>query len=870
MRKAFLTAAVLGWIVLGFVSALPTGAGAPSPFSWTDHLDYESLAEMESGGWTINAPDHTFLNQSSVVLEMTGEPPTSISQRLFPSGIYDWMAEVRGMWTEGSGGGIGVNVVTENHSYGWSLDGWYSTFILYLDSTVVMEFGSITLERYQWYVIAMEMVDGDLSFYLNGEFVNSYTESSPPSQAVGMDSVSPYLSSTQYDYYHFEGKESGSAPSTWASWRAVIGGMDSDVGYSAAPSGDGGYALLGVTRPVGGGPYDAFLVRVDFAGNVLWSHTYDRGSTDFSYAIVNCSDGGFVITGGAYNSRLGQYQAWLFKVDANGTLVWDRLLGNGTQDVGFSLTKTADGGYAVAGYKNGTDVYLIKTNSTGITEWERTYGGAGNDWGKCVIQTLDGGYAISGWTTSYSSSAQAYIVRTSADGTVLWENHFGNGTSYSYGLVEMLDGGFVLSGHTNGMGGGLMDLYAVRTDSSGDRIWERAYGGGADDYGYSVFRVDGGLVFGGATSSFDSTYSKIYLVGTDEAGNMLWSAYLGFSNVTVTGSVAIHNPDGSFLAIGNTNTYTSGSDDLFAMRVAGGASQILPSTGNDLFQEAAGPVAAVIVGTGIGLLVVAAAGSGNAALSVASSKAATTASGAKTSMIRGFRFGMIEEFVTGYLKSHVAWKLFKVMGKMEPEKGIAQERQKLLFGFHYFELAAIVFASVVLGITFMIAGKLDLLRPDLVLLYVVFAGLVLIVDDLTHRYVAKRYKAVTEYQFWLLGSVIMFVTAFFFGSVFALPARTVINDTEKMSKKQRAIIYGAGPLMSFLIFVAFLALIPLGGGLVGLATLGASMHLLSAVYSFMPFDPMDGNKVYKWRRPVWLLAFVPLLVLYFAMVIWVF
>ena len=823
---------------------------------------------MEAGGWTINTPAHTFLNHSSVVLEFI-DPATSISHRGLPSGIYDWRAEVRGMWTEGSGGGIGVNAVTENHSYGWSLDGWYSTFILYRDSAVVMEFGSITLERYHWYVMAMEMRSGNLSFYLNGVFINSYAESSPPSQAMGMDSVSPWQSSTQYDYYHFEAVESGNGPSTWASWRDVVGGPGSDVGYSAASSGDG-YALLGVTRPVGGGLFDAFLVRVDFAGNVLWSHSYDRGSADYSYAIVSSSDGGFVITGGAYNSTLGQYQVWLFKVDANGNLVWDRLLGSGTQDAGFSLTKTLDGGYAITGYKNGTDVYLIKTDSSGITEWERTYGGAGTDWGKCVIQTLDGGYAISGWTMSYSTSAQAYIIRTSVDGTMLWENHFGNGTSYSYGLVEMPDGGFVLSGHTDGMGSGLMDFYALRTDANGNRVWENTYGGSADDYGFSVFRVDGGLVFGGASSSFDPTYSKIFIVGTDEDGSMLWSSYLGISNVTVTGTIAIHNSDGSFLAIGNTNTYNSGSDDLFAMRVAGGTGLILPPAGNDIFQEAAGPVAAVLVGSGIGLLAVALASSGNALMATASSKAATTVGGTKSSIVRGFRFGMIEDFITGYLKTHTAGKLFKAMGKIEPEKGVAQQRSPVLFGFHYLELAAITFASVVLGITFMIAGKLDLLRPDLVLLYIFFAGLVLIVDDLTHRYMAKRYKAVTEYQFWFLGSVIMFVTALFVGSVFALPARVVINDTEKLSKKQRAMIYGAGPLMSFTIFVAFLALIPLGGAVVGLAILGASMHLLSAVYSFMPFDPMDGNKVYRWRRLVWLMAFAPLLVLYFAMVIWVF
>jgi len=845
-------------------------AGAPSTFSWTDHMDYASLAEMGAGGWTINTPDHTFLNQSSVVLEFV-EPPTTINHRGFPSGIYDWKAEARGMWTTGSGGSVGVAVVTGGHSYGWTFDGWYSNFKLYRDSGTPLEFGSQSLLRYTWYIMTMEKVGNTLSLYLNGMLMNTYVDDDSHYQAVGMDSISPWMSATQYDYYHFEAVESGNLPNVWASWRDVVGGSLSDVGYSAAPSGDGGYALLGVTKPVGGALFDAFLVRVDYAGNVLWRHNYDRGSADYSYAIVNSSDGGFVIAGGAYNASLSQYQVGLFKVDANGTLVWDRLLGNGTYDVAFSLAKTADGGYVVTGYKNGADLYLIKTNATGITEWQRTYGGTGNDWGKCVIQTSDGGYAISGWTQSYSSSPQAYIVRTTSDGTMVWENHFGNGTSYAYGLVEMPDGGFVLSGHTNGMGSGLTDFYAVRTDAVGSLVWEKAYGGSADDYGFSVFRVGGGLVFGGATSSFGLTYSKIYMVATDESGNMQWNAYLGLANVTVTGSVAIHNPDGSFLAIGNTNIYNSGTDDLFAMRIGGGAGAApsIPAS-KDILEEVASPAAAVAVGIGVGLLAVAMAGAGNAAVATVSGNATTSASGTKSSFIRGFRFGMIEEFVTGYLKSHVAWKLFKHMGKVEPEKGIVQEWKAVFLSFSFYELAAIAFASIILGVTFMIAGKLDLLKPDLLLLYIVFAGLVLLVDDLTHRYVARRNKAVTEYQFWFLGTVIMFVTAFLFGSVFALPGRTVINDTEKLTAKQRAMIYGVGPLMSFLIFVAFLALIPIGGAVVGLAILGASMHLLSAVYSFMPFDPMDGNKVYRWKHLVWLVAFAPLLVLYFAMVIWVF
>jgi hypothetical protein len=872
LRKAVLAAAFLVLLLSGFLGVLfPPAQAADPTFSWTDHMDYSSLAEMEAAGWYVNTPAHTFLNQSCVVLEFV-EPPTAISYRGYPSGVYEWRAEIRAMWTEGSGGSVGVNVVTENHSYGWSFDGWYSRFGLYRDSSVVMTFGSLTLERYRWYVMSMEMVDGTLSFYLDGVYVDSYIETDLPSQAVGMDSVSPWMSTAQYDYYHIEKIESGNAPATWASWRDVIGSLYSDTGYSAAPSGDGGYGLVGVTKPTGG-LFDAYIVRVDYAGNVLWSRTYDKGSADYAYAIVNTSDGGFAIAGAAYNSTLSQYQVWLFKVDSNGEVIWDRLLGTGTWDVAFSMSKTADGGFALAGYKDGSDLYLIKTDSTGVVEWERTYGGGGNDWGKCVIQTADGGYAISGWTTSYTTSEQMYLVRTSSDGTMLWQSHFGNGSSLSYGLVEMPDGGFVMGGHTDGMGAGMADLYAVRTDSGGGLVWEKTYGGTSDEYGSSVFRVEGGLIFGGSTSSFGLDYSKVYMVATDDGGNMLWDTYLGLPNVTVSGSIAIHNSDGSFLAIGNTNTYDSGADDLFAMRVMGGGqatAQPIPS-GQSLIQEAGGPVAAVAVGAGVGLLAVGAAGvAGNVAASAASGNAASSVAGGKSSMVRGFRFSMIEDFVTGYLKSHVSWKAFKYMGKVEPERGIAQERKSIFLTLSAYELMAIAFASVILGVTFMIAADMDLFRLDQVLIYIFFAGFVLIVDDLTHRYMARRYGTMTEYQFWFLGTIIMFVTAFLFGSVFALPGRTIINDAQKLTPKQRAVVYGAGPLMSFSIFVVFLLFIPLGGAIGTLAILGASMHLLSAVYSFMPFDPMDGNKVYRWRKLVWLAAFAPLLVLYFAMVIWVF
>jgi Zn-dependent protease len=129
---------------------------------------------------------------------------------------------------------------------------------------------------------------------------------------------------------------------------------------------------------------------------------------------------------------------------------------------------------------------------------------------------------------------------------------------------------------------------------------------------------------------------------------------------------------------------------------------------------------------------------------------------------------------------------------------------------------------------------------------------------------------VAEYKFWGLGAVIMFVTAIIFGTIYAFPSRTIVNDPGKLSPKERAIIYGSGPMLSFGVFVFFLLLTPIGGTVATIALLACSMNLLTAVYSFMPFVPMDGSHVLKWKRPVWALIFLPMLALYIVMTVFVF
>ena len=115
----------------------------------------------------------------------------------------------------------------------------------------------------------------------------------------------------------------------------------------------------------------------------------------------------------------------------------------------------------------------------------------------------------------------------------------------------------------------------------------------------------------------------------------------------------------------------------------------------------------------------------------------------------------------------------------------------------------------------------------------------------------------------------MFITALAFGAVFSTPSRLAIEKEEELTARQKAVVYGAGPMMSVVMFAVFMSLLPLGGTAATIGGLGATMNLLTATYAMMPFEPMDGRKVYKWKRSVWAAMFVPMIAAYFILVIFV-
>ena len=313
-----------------------------------------------------------------------------------------------------------------------------------------------------------------------------------------------------------------------AGWTRTYGGSSGDEGNSVAQTSDGGYIVAGTTESFGAGSGDVYLVKTAGLGDTIWTRTYGGSGYDKGWSVAQTSDGGYIVAGETHSFGAGYSDVYLVKTDAVGDTIWTRTYGGSDDDFGFSVAQTSDGGYIVAGtyaygWEAGTaDVYLVKTDAVGDTIWTRTYGGSDDDYGYSVAKTSDGGYIVAGiydydWETE---TCDVYLVKTDSVGDTIWTRTYG-GSDYDEGfsVAQTSDGGYIVAGKTRSFGAGSGDVYLVKTDAVGDTIWTRTYGGSDDEWGKSVAQTsDGGYIVAGYTGSFGAGHYDVYLVKTDSLG----------------------------------------------------------------------------------------------------------------------------------------------------------------------------------------------------------------------------------------------------------------------------------------------------------------------------------------------------------------
>jgi hypothetical protein len=311
-------------------------------------------------------------------------------------------------------------------------------------------------------------------------------------------------------------------------WNKTYGGSTEDFGYFAQQTSDGGYIIAGYTNSFGAGKFDYFLVKTDAIGNILWNKTYGGTDDELLSICKQTSDGGYIMGGystGGFGA--GQYDAYVVKTDGNGNVIWSKTYGGYSGEILNTIQQTSDGGYILGGYTTtfgagSFDFYFIKIDGSGNVLWSKTYGGTGDDRIYTLLQTADGGYILAGITNSFGAGADEFlVVKTDGSGNFSWSKTYGSaGYEAARSIQTTSDGGYIISGYSTGFGAGSFDAYLIKTDGSGNPSWSKTYGGGGNDYGFSVKQTgDGGYIIAGTATSFGAGQHDLYLLKTDENGS---------------------------------------------------------------------------------------------------------------------------------------------------------------------------------------------------------------------------------------------------------------------------------------------------------------------------------------------------------------
>ena len=277
-------------------------------------------------------------------------------------------------------------------------------------------------------------------------------------------------------------------------WDKRFGGTDADELYSLKQTTDGGFILGGFSASgISGnksqpswGYEDYWIVKINQFGIKQWDKRFGGTFLDYLYSLQQTTDGGYILGGYTYSNvngdktqtSWGSSDYWIVKIDSLGIKQWDKRFGGIVWERLFSLQKTSDGGYILAGFSGSGisgdktqpswgkyDYWIVKIDSVGNKQWDKRFGGTDDDEGTGYIsQTMDGGFLLSGdsyspisgdKTESNLGFEQTWVVKTDSLGNKQWDKTvFTTGHDEQGLAIQTKDGCYIMANMTgSGIGG---------------------------------------------------------------------------------------------------------------------------------------------------------------------------------------------------------------------------------------------------------------------------------------------------------------------------------------------------------------------------------------------------------------------------------
>ncbi len=327
-----------------------------------------------------------------------------------------------------------------------------------------------------------------------------------------------------------------------STWQKTYGWENNDKGRCIKQTNDGGYILVGDSdwfwnsddRKLYG---DILLMKLDAYGDTVWAKKYGGMYWDEGHDVLVTEDDGFLVLGSTDRYGPNRNEVYLIKTDSNGDTLWTKKYGRYESDFGYSIVKTNDNGYIIAGatyslesgWDGSSEAYIIRTDSLGTFIWDKLYSGISS--AKQIIQT-PGGYIFVGAGGQGNSDFQIFKINLYGD--TLWTKAYGDSfDNRARGIVVADDTGFIIAGDTEYLGpyGFEHNILILKTDSLGNLIWEKEYNMSYADIPKSIQSTkNGGYIIAGLTITSDK-YSQALLMKLDKHGDSLWTQTFGFDDV---------------------------------------------------------------------------------------------------------------------------------------------------------------------------------------------------------------------------------------------------------------------------------------------------------------------------------------------------
>ncbi len=218
--------------------------------------------------------------------------------------------------------------------------------------------------------------------------------------------------------------------------------------------------------------------------------------------------------------------------------------------------------------------------------WEKTYGGSDYDGANSLIQTTDGGYAVAGWTSSKGAGySDVWIIKLDNLGNEVWDRTCGRRAGdTAYSLIQTSDGGYVVAGHTQSEDTDELDIWIIKLDDQGNRVWSRIYDENDDDEAYSFIHfdveyfiiqtdvaysiiqtADSGYVVVGYTYFRNAGSCSALIIKLDNQGSILWG--MTFGGIDEKAFSLIQTNDGGYAIAGHTKTKGAGKKDAWIIKL---------------------------------------------------------------------------------------------------------------------------------------------------------------------------------------------------------------------------------------------------------------------------------------------------------------